>query len=160
MAKVLSRSNNNEMLKIEDTSNPKGYVWYSLTDKVKSFIVSQDIKGGDEVEFKSEVINGEETIVYINKAGGTTTTELKCEVCKAPLKTDKYKTCYTCSMELKKKEETSPEGVTRQTSIEKQAMMKASAEIIAGNAQPGTPPDLLADMTISIYEKLLARLIK
>jgi hypothetical protein len=163
MSKILGFSKNGEMIKIEDTNDKKGYVWYFLAANVKAFATKMEV--GSEVELKVEERNGEDTVTYINKSGGTVApyinnSSFKCEVCGAALKDNKYKTCYTCSMEKRKKEDASPEGQAKQVSIEKQAMMKCSANAVAIALQGQVDINTLGDAICQLYDKLYAKLIK
>jgi len=58
--------------------------------------------------------------------------ELKCERCGAQLKDNKYKTCYTCSMAIRKENAKSPEEKTKQDSIKRQAIMHAVSRTLIG----------------------------
>jgi len=89
----------------------------------------------------------------------TTENKYTCSVCGKTLKDGKYKTCFGCKG---KDVPASKAGGQRDVvgkSIEKQAMMKASADAV-GNAFVGQIGDVntLADMIIKVYEKLLAKL--
>lgn len=89
-------------------------------------------------------------------------TEYKCEDCGATLKDGKYKKCYPCNKKNPVQKKESSGGGQRDAvgqSIEKQAMMKASAMAV-GNAFVGQigNVDTLGDMIIKVYEKLLKKL--
>lgn len=164
MAKILSRSNSGigNMLKIEDKESKKGYTWFFMTDAVIAFVDKVGIKEGDDVEFTAEEVKGEETIVKINKfPSKQEETQFKCEKCGSFLKDNKYKTCYTCSMKAREEETSSPEGKAKQLSIEKQCILKSSANAVA-TAMAGQIADVnvLGDNIIILYEKLLAKTLK
>lgn len=164
MAKILSRSNSGigNMLKIEDKESKKGYTWFFMTEAVVAFVDKVGIKEDDNIEFIAEEIKGEETIVKINKfPSKQEETQFKCEKCGVSLKDNKYKTCYTCSMKAREEEVNSPEGKAKQESIEKQAIMKCSANAVA-TAMAGQIADVnvLGDNIIILYKKLLAEILK
>jgi len=100
MSKILAVSSKGNMLKIEDTKEAKGYVWYFLSDEVQKYASSIGIKAGDVVEFKAEEIRGEDTIIFLKKEGGAAS-EFKCEKCGATLKDGRFKTCYNCNEKAK-----------------------------------------------------------
>lgn len=91
----------------------------------------------------------------------STSTEFKCEDCGATLKDGKYKKCYSCNKKnpASKNESFGSQRDVVGQSIEKQAMMKASAMAV-GNAFVGqiNDVDTLADMIIKVYEKLLKKI--
>lgn len=155
--KLLAKSPNGKMFKIENEVG-SGYTWYTLDGKVAEFATKIEI--GSELDITLEEKNGEKIITFIKSKGAgkhmsETTDDFKCITCGAKLKNGTYKTCYTCSMEARKKEEASPEGQTKQTSIEKQAVLKASANAVATAMQGQIPdPDTLASMIITVYNKL------
>jgi tRNA(Ile2) C34 agmatinyltransferase TiaS len=164
MSKILGFSKNGEMIKIEDINDKKGYVWYFLASNVKAFATKIPI--GSDVELKTEEKNGEDTVIYINKNEneGVSVFEnksgYKCAVCGVSLKDNKYKTCYNCSMEARKKEDASPEGQSKQSSIEKQAIMKCSANAVAIALQGQVDLDTLGDAICKLYDKLYMKLTK
>lgn len=71
--KIIARSNNGSgnMLKIEDKTSSKGYVWYFMTQPVVDFVNGTKIVPNDEIEFTSEEIKGEDTITRVTKIGGS-----------------------------------------------------------------------------------------
>jgi hypothetical protein len=153
MAKVLAVSQKGNMLKIENTNEAKGYIWYFLTEDVIKFVANNSIVAGTEVEFKAEEIKGEDTITFIKKLGSET--QFKCKTCGKELKDNKYETCYDCSMKARKAEEASPEGKARQDSIERQAILKCSANAVAVAMQGKVDVNVLGDMIEVLYNKLL-----
>lgn len=161
--KILGFSKNGEMIKIEDLKDKKGYVWYFLASSVKAFATKMAI--GSEVDLKVEEKNGEDTVVYITKSGGSqpmagsSASELKCEDCGAALKDNKYKTCYTCSMERRKKEEASPEGQAKQSSIERQCCLKAASNAVATAMQGQLDVDTLGEAICKLFDKLYTKLM-
>ena len=175
MSEFLGLSKNGGMAKIKDSTDKKGYRWYFLDKNVVSF--AKTIQTGTDVDFKSEEKNGEDTITYITAGGSKTNNTVstpsksdggfKCEVCGATLKDNKYKKCYTCSMEAKKHPETNTntssgdsENKSRQTSIEKQAMMKSAADAVATAMQGQVDLNTLGEQICSLYDKLLAKLLE
>lgn len=126
--KFLNRSKEGNMFKMENKVDAKGYTWYTLAPNVLEF--SKTIQNGSEIDIKIESKNGLEYITFIkvlNSSGNDfkPTEELKCIRCGAKLKDATYKTCYTCSMEIKKEMANSPEEKERQESIKRQAIMHA-----------------------------------
>ena len=152
MNKILAVSKNQNMLKIEDTKEAKGYVWYFLSDEVQKYATSIGIKAGDVVEFKAEEIRGEDTIIFLKKEGGATS-EFKCEKCGKPLKDNKYKTCYDCSMKAREEEAKSPEAKDRQDSIVRQCILKCSVEAVKTMGTFKDVPELCG-MIESIFDRL------
>lgn len=124
----------NTMVQFDEIEGGKKEAWLSLSAKVQQFIGR--FKKGDEVKVERSEINGRDTITFMTLKGSkssvqksvvseekvTPTDKLKCEDCGATLKDDTYKTCYTCSMARRKREETSPEGLDKQKSIRAQAI--------------------------------------
>jgi Zn finger protein HypA/HybF involved in hydrogenase expression len=164
MSKIISRSDSGKgkMLKIEDKENKKGYIWYFMTEPVIAFVDKVGITDNDEIEFVAEELKGEETITHITKfPQKQEESQFKCEKCNAPLKDNKYKTCYTCNMKAKEEEANSPEGKAKQESIERQAIMKCSSITVA-TAMAGQIADVnvLGDNIIILYKKLLAEILK
>jgi len=157
MSKVLSLSSKGNLLKIEDLKETKGYIWYFMTEEVMKYVSSIGLTEGDIIEFKSEEIRGEDTIIYIKKQGGTVA-EFKCIKCGKALKDGKYKTCYNCSMEAKEKEQSSPDNQHKQDSIEKQCALKASAKAVALVFQGRlTTPDELATAIGIVYDQIVKK---
>ena len=85
-------------------------------------------------------------------------TEYKCTDCGKALKDGKYTKCFPCNKKNPAPKKGGDRDVVGQ-SIEKQAMMKASAMAV-GSAFVGVIGDAgtLADMIIVVYEKLLKKL--
>lgn len=175
MSKFLGLSGKGNMMKIEDASDKKGYVWYFLAQNVMGF--AKTLQMGADIEIKVEEKNGEDTITYITTGGSKTNNTVstasatadngfKCEVCGVTLKDNKYKKCYTCSLEAKKHLEThvnisgDNENKSRQTSIEKQAMMKSAANAVATAMQGQVDLNTLGEQICSLYDKLLAKLLE
>lgn len=160
------------LIKIElDNGSP---IWATTTSAVINYAKS-NFKEGEVVKFEMVEKNGQYHITKILKADGTSSTtpapvetvktsntEYKCIDCGKKLKDGKYKKCFECNKKkpAPKKEYSGGQRDTVGQSIEKQAMMKASAMAV-GNAFVGqiNDPDTLADMIIKVYEKLLKRLI-
>lgn len=162
--RVIRLSKQGNMVLMENKDHPKGQEWFFLDSKVTKFASS--LKEGDDIEFKNEDRGGENTITFLTKKGGSggvvvattgTGSEFKCEKCGAVLKDGKYKTCYGCSMELRKQEEESPEGKERQTSIEKQAILKASSLAVATALQGQVDVSALGDAIEVLYDRLLKK---
>lgn len=138
MAKILGRSKNGIMLRMEDPNNPKG-TWYFMTEQVQKFATPTNFPDGTDVEFKSEEIKGEDTITFISKKGSTPP--------------NSGSGSGSSSYE-KKSYGKSPE---EQNSILKQACMKASCDAIktmTGIADVKT----LGDMIETLYDRLYAKI--
>jgi hypothetical protein len=111
IVKLLGHSRQGNMVKIEDTKNPKGYTWYFLAPNVLS--IGKSLPDNSMVEMKAEEQDGQDTITYLTIAGKTNTggsAMAICANCGATLKDSKFKLCYTCNMANKEK------GVTATTS--------------------------------------------
>jgi len=151
--------------------------WASTSEAVYNY-AKANFKAKEEAEFEMTEKDGKYNVTKILKKGqkasapvATTniapateakTAEYKCEDCGATLKDGKYKKCYPCNKKNPAPRKESTGGGQRDAvgqSIEKQAMMKASAMAV-GNAFVGQVADIdtLADMIIKVYEKLLKKL--
>ena len=150
--------------------------WATTSEAVYNY-AKKNFKAKEEVTYEMTEKDGKYDITKILKKGQTSapvatktetpateapkSTEYKCSDCGATLKDGKYKKCYPCNKKNPATKKTSSgsqrDGVGQ--SIEKQAMMKASAMAV-GNAFVGQvgDPDTLADMIIKVYEKLLKKL--
>lgn len=152
--------------------------WASTSEAVANY-AKANFKANEDVDVEYTEKNGSYTVSRITKKGSTPapvattntasaseakTTEYKCEDCGATLKDGKYKKCYPCNKKNPAPKKESSGGGQRDAvgqSIEKQAMMKASAMAV-GSAFVGQIQDVgvLADMIIVVYEKLLKKLIE
>lgn len=150
--------------------------WATTSEAVYNY-AKKNFKAKEEVEYEMTEKDGKYDVTRILKKGQTSapaetktaspatetsrTAEYKCEDCGAVLKDGKYKKCYPCNKKnpAPKKETTGGQRDTVGQSIEKQAMMKASAMAV-GNAFVGQVIDVdtLAEMIIKVYEKLLKKL--
>ena len=145
--------------------------WAVTTDAVVEYAQKNFQKEEDAV-FEMTEKNGQYTVSKITKVGGssgttsapaTTTGTPKCSDCGKDLKDAKYKKCYDCNKANPTKHEEKPAGGGRTdavgTSIEKQAMMKASANAVA-LAMQGQVQDVgvLGDLIVALYERLYAKL--
>ena len=116
--------------------------------------------------------NGQYTVSKIITAGGatasqapaTTTSAPKCSDCGKDLKDAKYKKCWECNKKapVTQSGAEKPQGGRTDavgTSIEKQAMMKASANAVA-LAMQGQISDVtvLGDLIVALYERLYVKL--
>lgn len=133
-------------------------VEYEMTDKNGQYNVTKIMKKGQKSVTKTEPV----------KTESEKSSEFKCEVCGKELKDGKYKKCFVCN----KKNPTPKTDTTAKTttytggqrdavgqSIEKQAMMKASADAVATAMQGQINDiDVLGEMIVKLYEKLLAKL--
>jgi len=149
--------------------------WATTSEAVVNY-AKANFKASEDVDVEYTEKNGSYTVSRITKKGSAPvatkstapasetpkTTEYKCEDCGATLKDGKYKKCYPCNKKNPAPAKTTSGGGQRDVvgqSIEKQAMMKASAMAV-GNAFVGQVNDVdtLADMIIKVYEKLLKKL--
>jgi len=152
--------------------------WATTSEAVVNY-AKANLKANEDVDVEYTEKNGSYTVSRITKKGSAPapvatkstapasetpkTTEYKCEDCGAVLKDGKYKKCYPCNKKnpAPRKESTGGGGQRDAVgqSIEKQAMMKASAMAV-GNAFVSQVADVdtLADMIIKVYEKLLKKL--
>jgi hypothetical protein len=132
-------------------------VEYDMTETNGQYHVSKIMKIGQKGSAPAPV----ETKTETPKAEASKSTEPKCEDCGKVLKDAKYKKCFECNKKnpAPKKEYTGGQRDAVGQSIEKQAMMKASAMAV-GSAFVGqvSDADTLADMIIKVYEKLLRKL--
>jgi len=143
--KFLAHSKNGLMLKMEDTTNPKGYEWYFIAPDLMEF--AKTIEKEADLNLKIENKNQGLTItaMQIIKKGEVVNdfkpkdVEFKCAKCGAKLKDDTYKTCYTCSMELRNQLANSPEEKEKQEVSKRQTVAHAvSRALIAlqGHVDP------------------------
>jgi hypothetical protein len=136
----------------------KEEVEYDMTEKNGQYHVSKIMKKGQKSSAPAPVATAKTAPV----SETSKTTEYKCTDCGATLKDGKYTKCYPCNKKNPAPAKTTSGGGQRDAvgqSIEKQAMMKASAMAV-GNAFVGQIADVdtLADMIIKVYEKLLKKL--
>lgn len=143
MKKLLGKSRQGNMIKVEDSSNPKGYVWYFLDPKVINFV--KTIKDDSMVELKIEEKNGEDTVVFISTNGSGNNTSGNNKV--AP-------TASTNSFE-KKTYGKSPE---EQESIKKQAIMKSCCDAVSRAMAGQVDIDTLGSQIESLYDRLLNKI--
>jgi hypothetical protein len=161
MEKVLGKGTDGKTIKI--TSADDGEKWYALSSKVQSF-VKTGINVGDSVDFKVTDDNGIEVISFISKTPITEkftpkkivkkVSEYTCNECGAPLKDNKYSTCYTCSMKLKKEVNNSPEEKSRQESIQRQAVAHATSRVLIA-LQGHIDPNNVLDIYNTVYDNIL-----
>ena len=151
--------------------------WASTSEAVYEY-ANKNFKKNEDVDFEYTETNGQYNVTKIMKKGQVSAPaptpapetkteapksgEFKCSDCGATLKDGKYKKCFPCNKKNPAKKEYSGGG--RQDgavgkSIEKQAMMKASAMAV-GSTFVGQVQDAetLANMIIVVYEKLLKKL--
>jgi hypothetical protein len=147
---------------------------WAVTSEAVITYAQKNFEKGEEVEFEMTEKNGQYHVAKIMKKGGaspapasepaktSSSAEYKCEDCGATLKDGKYKKCFACNKKNpapKASASSSGRGDAVGQSIEKQAMMKASAMAV-GSAFVGQIADahVLADMIILVYEKLIKKL--
>jgi len=155
--------------------------WATTSEAVYNY-AKKNFKSKEEVEYEMTEKNGSYNVTKILKKGQKASSvpvktetktepvkssEFKCEDCGKVLKDGKYKKCFVCNKKNpspKKEEVSKPVNTGGQRdlvgkSIERQAMMKASAEAVA-TAMQGQMNDIdvLGDMIIKLYEKLLAKI--
>jgi hypothetical protein len=148
--------------------------WASTSEAVVNY-AKANFKANEDVDVDYTEKNGSYTVSRITKKGSTpapveTKTETpktegyKCEDCGASLKDGKYKKCFPCNKKNPTPKKEYSGGGQRDAvgqSIEKQAMMKASAQAVATVMQGQVGDvDTLSDMIIKVYEKLLKKLIE
>lgn len=175
MNKIAGFNKAGNMVKLDEIEGGEKEVWFSLTPKIQQFIGRYKI--GQEVEYESNEKDGKRVISFMKIKGTvivskTSTdqkvteqkidvdTKPKCEDCGCGLKDDSYKTCYTCSMVRRKKEETSPEGVDKQKSIRSQAignMVSRSLIALQGSFDINNIGTLI-DTLYEHYERNIKRL--
>jgi hypothetical protein len=133
--KVLARSKQGNMLKIEDATRPKGYQWYFLDPTILKF--AESINNGDDIEIKSEDKAGQLTITYVTKTGTAAVTS-----------TPSTKPTYGKSPQ-------------EQESIKRMSIMKTAADAYS-RAMQGQIGDLnvLSSSIISLYNVLMAEVNK
>jgi len=148
--------------------------WASTTEAVYNY-AKANFKQKDEVEYDMTEKNGQYHVSRITKKGQkpapveekktpapvetAKTTGYKCEDCGKVLKDGKYQKCFECNKKNPAPAKTGGQRDAVGQSIEKQAMMKASAMAV-GSAFVGqvSDADVLAEMIIKVYEKLLKKL--
>jgi hypothetical protein len=151
--------------------------WATTSEAVVNY-AKANFKANEDVDVEYTEKNGQYNVSRITKKGSapapvaTTkptpvtetvkTTEYKCTDCGATLKDGKYKKCFPCNKKNPAPKKESTGGGQRDAvgqSIEKQAMMKASAMAV-GSAfvSQVQDADTLANMIITVYEKLLKKL--
>ena len=155
--------------------------WATTSEAVYTY-AKANFKAKEEVDYELTENNGSYNVTKINKKGQksapvaeTPKTEVApktttgggipcCSDCGKELKDTKYKKCFDCNKKNPSPKKTYSGGGRQDgavgKSIEKQAMMKASAMAV-GSAfvgQVGTDANILADMIIVVYEKLLRKL--
>jgi ferredoxin len=154
--KLIARSKQGNMLKMEDTTNPKGYVWYFLAPGVLE--LAQTFEYGTELTLTVEQKSEGETITDIKIGKGDVVVksngEFACAKCGAKLKDGTYKTCYTCSMEIRKQTENSPEEKTKQDSIKRQAIGHMTSRTLIA-LQGHVDPNNVNAIAESIYKKYI-----
>lgn len=126
---LLAREKNGLMLKIKDDTK-EGYTWYYLAPNVMDF--AKTLLYESDLDLKFEVKDGKQYITSIKVLSTTNTNsfkpqggsmdEYKCIRCGTKLKDNTYKTCYNCSMEIRKELSNSPEEKNKQDSIKRQAI--------------------------------------
>ena len=141
--------------------------WATTTASILEF-AKANFQKEEEAKFETTEKHGQITVTRIYKADGSkdsnstspkpvatpTTAEYKCSDCGKVLKDGKYPKCFDCN-----KKNPAKASEPRSPSIERQAMMKASAQAVA-TALQGQVGDVsvLAEMIISVYEKLLKKI--
>ena len=135
--------------------------WYSVPSNCVEFL--EKISFGEQVEFKSETKDNKLYLVYIKpiskgtKSEVSSTTAFKCVSCGVSLKDGKYPTCYTCSMEIKKQEEASPEDKAKRESIKRQAighMTSRSLTSLQGYVDINNVEDVIRKL-YKLYQELV-----
>lgn len=143
--------------------------WATTTAEVVAY-AKANFKPEEEAKFEMTEKNGQYHVTRVLKPGesasapASTTSDgkPKCSDCGKELKDSKYKKCYECNKkntapkESKSGSYNSPEEQTRKNKL---GIMSASAQAVA-TAMQGQLGDAsaLADMIITVYEKLLAKL--
>ena len=168
---IACAKNGNNLMKIRfDDGNEK---WAVTTSAIVEY-AKANFKRDEDAVFDMTEKNGSYTVSKISKVGGATSASAqapasttgtpKCSDCGKDLKDAKYKKCYDCNKKAPAQtSEKSTGGGGRTdavgTSIEKQAMMKASANAVA-LAMQGQVQDVgvLGDLIIALYERLYAKL--
>jgi hypothetical protein len=146
--------------------------WATTSEAVVNY-AKANFKANEDVDVDYTEKNGQYSVSRITRKGSapapvetkpevSSSTEYKCTDCGATLKDGKYKKCFPCNKKNPTPKKDYSGGGQRDAvgqSIEKQAMMKASAMAV-GNAFVGqlSDVDTLADMIIKVYEKLLKKL--
>jgi len=138
MSKVMARSKQGNMLKIEDATRPKGYQWYFLDPTILKF--AENINNGDDIDIKSEDKAGQLTITYVTKTGSAAVTSTSA--------TPFVKSTYGKSPQ-------------EQESIKRMSIMKTAADAYS-RAMQGQVGDLnvLSSSIISLYNVLMAEVNK
>jgi len=148
--------------------------WMGTTQTVLDY-AQKNLKKEEDVKLEKTEKNGQYFVTKIMKietcspapvetpkAIAPISTEPKCEDCGKVLKDAKYTKCWECNKKNPAPKADKPTGGRTDaigTSIEKQAMMKASAQAIATTMQGQiNDVNLLGDMIITLYEKLYKRL--
>jgi hypothetical protein len=151
--------------------------WYPTDDNVYDY-ATKSIKKNEEVTIETKEVKGQSIITRITKASApetpvkapTTapvasntaeaTTEPTCTDCGKKLKDNKYTKCFTCNQKNPTPKASGGFGKSPevQDSIKRQAIMKAAADAVAQVfvGQVGDV-DVLGDMIIKLYEKLLPK---
>ena len=148
---------------------------WAVTSKAVVDYAKAHFQKDEDAQFEMTEKNGQYTVTKILKIGGattpapaqapaTTTGTPKCSDCGKDLKDAKYKKCYDCNKKAPAQQAEKPAGGGGRTdavgtSIEKQAMMKASANAVA-LAMQGQISDVtvLGDLIVALYEVLYAKL--
>jgi hypothetical protein len=132
---LLSRSKEGNMLKMENKQDTKGYTWYFLAPNVLEH--SKNIPYGSDLDLTIQNKEGKEYITLIKTNGDFKPVgDFKCIRCGAKLKDETYKTCYTCSMEIKKELANSPEEKEKNEVFKRQTIAHAvSRSLIALQGQ-------------------------
>ena len=91
---------------------------------------------------------------------GDTPSKYTCVKCGAGLKDDKYKTCYTCSMEIRKQTENSPEELSRNDIIKRQAIGHMVSRTLIGLLQTKTFENVTAEQLDELITNLYAKYVE
>jgi hypothetical protein len=162
--KFLARSKETgNMFKMEDATNPKGYEWYYIAPTLMEY--SKTIIHGSDLEIKVESVAGKDTITSIKvlkegeKSNVFTPTpqngKFSCIRCGTSLKDGTYKTCYTCSMEIKKEMYNSPEEKAKEEVYKRQTIAHAvSRALIAlqGQVELNNINSVIDSLTVKFKE--------
>ena len=151
--------------------------WATTSEDVVNYAKS-NFQKNEEIDADYTERHGQYHVTSLRKKGATKTSAPvasatpssapTCSVCGKALKDAKYKKCYDCnkkpSTDAPASSPSTPTGNGGQRdtvgkSIERQAMMKASADAVATAMQGQiSDVDVLVTMIISVYDRLLAKI--
>jgi len=140
--KVVQKSQNGKMLKLSDASLDRD-TWFFMSDKVKEYAEKNNVNVGSEVKVNTENKNGSKTITFLSLESGSPTTS-----------TSQYHSQTTTSRpKYQSRDQETQESIIRQSTM-------ASASRCVRACQGMVSTDDVADVTIAVYNKLLAEIKK